>query len=64
MYAGIKFIRNNLVKDESDEDSLVTDFEINFPFLLREAQSFQLELPYDLPYIHKLQMKRQERLAK
>eukprot|EP00253_Pinus_taeda_P021517 PITA_21517 len=61
---GIKFIRSNLVKDESDEDSLVTDFEINFPFLLREAQSFQLELPYDLPYIHKLQMKRQERLAK
>eukprot|EP00253_Pinus_taeda_P017099 PITA_17099 len=63
---GIKFISSNLelVKDESDEDSLVTDFEINFPFLLREAQSFQLELPYDLPYIHKLQIKRQERLAK
>eukprot|EP00253_Pinus_taeda_P005101 PITA_05101 len=61
---GIKFIKSNLVKDENDEDSLVTDFEINFPFLLREAQSFQLELPYDLPYIHKLQMKRQERLAK
>jgi len=63
---GIEFIRSNLevAKDESDEDSWVTDFEIIFPFLLREAESFHLALPYDLPYIHMLQMKRQERLAK
>jgi len=63
---GIEFIRSNLelVKDESHQDSLVTDFEIIFPFLLREAESFHLALPYDLPYIDMLQMKRQERLAK
>ena len=63
---GIEFIKCNLeaIKDESDYDSLVTDFEIIFPSLLSEAQSLNLGLPYHLPHIHLLQTKRQERLAK
>jgi hypothetical protein len=66
MYVGIEFIKKNLqaIKDERDQDSLVTDFEIIFPSLLKEAQSLNLGLPYDLPYIRLLQTKRQERLAK
>uniref|UniRef100_A0A0G7ZNV0 Putative terpene synthase, PgTPS10 n=1 Tax=Picea glauca TaxID=3330 RepID=A0A0G7ZNV0_PICGL len=62
---GIEFIKSNLeeIKDENDQDSLVTDFEIIFPSLLREAQSLDLRLPYNLPYVSLLQAKRQERLA-
>jgi len=62
---GIEFIKKNLqaIKDERDQDSLVTDFEIIFPSLLKEAQSLHLGLPYDLPYIRLLQTKRRERLA-
>eukprot|EP00253_Pinus_taeda_P007639 PITA_07639 len=43
---GIEFIKSNLegIKDENDQDSLVTDFEIIFPSLLREAQSSQPRL--------------------
>ena len=66
MFVGIEFIKSNLeeIKDENDQDSLVTDFEIIFPSLLREAQSLDLRLPYNLPYVSLLQAKRQERLAK
>jgi hypothetical protein len=48
MFVGIEFIKSNLeeIKDENDQDSLVTDFEIIFPSLLREAQSLDLGLPY------------------
>nr|Q4QSN4.1 RecName: Full=(E)-gamma-bisabolene synthase; Short=PmeTPS3 [Pseudotsuga menziesii]AAX07266.1 (E)-gamma-bisabolene synthase [Pseudotsuga menziesii] len=62
---GIEFLKSSLekIKNESDQDSLVTDFEIIFPSMLREAQSLHLGLPYDLPYIQLLQTKRQERLA-
>lgn len=62
---GIEFIKSNLEgrKDENDQDSLVTDFEIIFPSLLREAQSLNLGLPYNLPYVCLLQTKQKERLA-
>eukprot|EP00253_Pinus_taeda_P017606 PITA_17606 len=62
---GIEFIKKNMqvIKDEGDQDTLVTDFEIIFPSLLREAQFLHVALPYDLPYIRLLQTKRQKRLA-
>eukprot|EP00253_Pinus_taeda_P021798 PITA_21798 len=65
MYVGIEFIKKNMqvIKDEGDQDTLVTDFEIIFPSLLREAQFLHVALPYDLPYIRLLQTKRQKRLA-
>ena len=66
MFAGIEFIKSTLeaIKDENDQDSLVTDFDIIFPSLLREAQCLDIELPYNLPYVSLLHTKRQERLAK
>nr|ADX42737.1 (E)-beta-farnesene synthase 1 [Pseudotsuga menziesii] len=62
---GIEFIKSTLeaIKDENDQDSLVTDFDIIFPSLLREAQYLDIELPYNLPYVSLLHTKRQERLA-
>nr|ADH29869.1 e-beta farnesene synthase [Pinus sylvestris] len=62
---GIEFIKSNLeaIKDESNQDSCVTDFEIIFPSLIGEAQSLHLGLPYNLPYVRMLQMKRREKLA-
>lgn len=63
---GIEFLKSHLesLKDDSDQDTLVTDFELIFPSLLKEAEALQIGLPYDLPYIDLLWTRRQEKLAK
>lgn len=63
---GIEFIKSNIesLKAESDQDTLVTDFQLIFPSLLKEAQSLTLPLPYDLPFVNLMRTRWQDTLTK
>lgn len=37
-------------------------FEIIFPFLLKEAQSLELDLPYELPYLEEISKLRDKKM--
>eukprot|EP01018_Ginkgo_biloba_P004093 Gb_39995 [translate_table: standard] len=65
LHRGLQFIRDNLhLITKESQDNMVTDFEIIFPSLLKEAKSLELSLPYYSICVEQLSRTRENRLAR